>query len=399
MTDPLGRSQVLPYLAGLAQRGHRISLLSMEKPERFAAQGETVRALCSQAGIDWAPLPYRRRPPLIAGWWNSYRLGRQAARLHRERNFDIVHARSDLASLAGRSLWRNGDARFLYDMRALWPDERVDGGAWPQSSPLFRAIYRKFKRHQDEFITRADAIICLTNDAKSLLEGWPGRRPDADITVIPCSTDFDHFSPATAEARLAARQRLGISRDEKVLIYLGSIGSWYMLDEMLDFFGAYRDRHPSARFLLVTPDRPGQVLSAAKEHGLADAVLVREATREEVPAMLAAADLGLFFIRPVPSKRASCPTKLGEMLASGLRIVANGGVGDVDAILRETGGGVTVRSFDRMSYEKAIDVVEALPHDPAAARSKALAWFDVERGIAAYDQIYRKLLTAEGIAA
>ena len=28
MTDPLGRSQVLPYLEGLAKRGHEITLVS-----------------------------------------------------------------------------------------------------------------------------------------------------------------------------------------------------------------------------------------------------------------------------------------------------------------------------------------------------------------------------------
>src|SRR4051794_20204501 len=35
LTDPLGRSQVLPYLTGLAERGHRITVLSCEKPERM----------------------------------------------------------------------------------------------------------------------------------------------------------------------------------------------------------------------------------------------------------------------------------------------------------------------------------------------------------------------------
>ena len=38
MTDPLGRSQVLPYLQGLSERGHEITLLSCEKPARMAAE-------------------------------------------------------------------------------------------------------------------------------------------------------------------------------------------------------------------------------------------------------------------------------------------------------------------------------------------------------------------------
>ena len=40
-----------------------------------------------------------------------------------------------------------------------------------------------------------------------------------------------------------------------VLAYLGSLGSWYMLDEMLDFFKVYASHHADARFLFITPDR------------------------------------------------------------------------------------------------------------------------------------------------
>ena len=54
MTDPLGRSQVLPYLQGLAARGHELTLLSCEKAERSADEA-AVREICDQAGIDWQP--------------------------------------------------------------------------------------------------------------------------------------------------------------------------------------------------------------------------------------------------------------------------------------------------------------------------------------------------------
>lgn len=392
MTDPLGRSQVLPYLAGLAARGHRFHLLSMEKPERFRRDRVAVQAICDRAGIVWVPLTYLRRPPVLAGWWNSLRLGRRASRLHSQSRFDIVHARSDLASLAGHSLWRKWGVRFLYDMRALWPDERVDGGSWPQSNPLFRTIYRKFKRHQAEFIRESDAIVCLTNDARALIEKWPGRRADAPIAVIRCATDLNHFRLPTRKQRASARRKLGIEQEQKVLTYLGSVGSWYMLDEMLDFFAVFRTRHGSSRFLIVTPDATGPILAKASELGIGDAILARSATREEVPEMLAASDVGIFFIRPVPSKRASCPTKLGEMLASGLPIVSNAGVGDVAGILQETGGGVAVQRFDAAAYEEALAALDRLQFDPVAVRNKAKAMFDLNKGVSAYDALYRQLV-------
>ena len=35
MTDPLGQSQVIPYLEGLSKSGYGITILSFEKKERF----------------------------------------------------------------------------------------------------------------------------------------------------------------------------------------------------------------------------------------------------------------------------------------------------------------------------------------------------------------------------
>lgn len=391
MTDPLGRSQVLPYLTGLAAKGHRITLLSLEKPPRFERTGGLIRQMCEEAGINWRPLPYRSSPPIVAGQWNVWRLGREAIKLHRRDQFDIVHARSDLASLAGSALWRRGGAKFLYDMRALWPDERVDGGSWPQRNPLYRYIFRRFKRHQLEFLNEASAIVSLTERGKALIEGWPSRTGSAQVTVIPCCSDYDFFRPATQGARTKAREAMAIPSDAKVLIYLGSIGSWYMLSEMLDFAAAYRRRHQSMRLLIVTPDDPKPILEAADKRGLGELTLVESATREEIPSYLAASDVGLFFIMPVFSKCVSSPTKLGEMLACGLPVVTNDGVGDVGEIVRAINAGVLVDAFSDAAYDTAIRDLEGMQPDAEKIRNQSRHWFDVEMGIGAYDRIYRNL--------
>ena len=45
MTDPLGQSQVLPYLIGLKKKGHAISLVSFEKPDRFQSEATIIKTL------------------------------------------------------------------------------------------------------------------------------------------------------------------------------------------------------------------------------------------------------------------------------------------------------------------------------------------------------------------
>ncbi|HYC96176.1 MAG TPA: glycosyltransferase family 4 protein [Sphingomicrobium sp.] len=394
LTDPLGRSQVLPYLAGLAGRGHRITILSFEKPERMARDGARVRQLCADAGFEWHPLTYHKRPPILSSAYDAAAMERAAIRLHRDRQFDIIHCRSYIPARAGLALKRGYGVKLLFDMRGFWPDEKVEGNDWDLANPLYRAVYRYFKRLEARLLKRADHLISLTEAGMAQLLTRPELRDAAaPITVIPCCVDFGHFPLATSSSQASARQRLGIADDESVLAYLGSLGAWYMLDEMLDFFRAFATRHDRARFLFVTQNDPGLIQAAARARGVdPDRLVVLAATRDEVPGLMAAADLGIFFIKPVFSKTASSPTKMGEMLALGLPIVTNAGVGDVEAMVEAMGCGAAIGDFSDQAYQQALDRIGSLPGRPEERRQRALPWFDVELGIERYDRVYRELI-------
>ena len=61
-----------------------------------------------------------------------------------------------------------------------------------------------------------------------------------------------------------------------------------------------------------------------------------------MPALIAAADLGVSFILATYSAKASCPTKFGEMLAMGIPVIANAGVGDIAEIAARNRSGAIV---------------------------------------------------------
>lgn len=401
LTDPLGRSQVLPYLTGLAARGHRITILSCEKPERMDKDGRKIRKLCEAAGIQWHPLRYHKSPPVLSSAIDAALVSRAAGKLHRSRRFDIVHCRSYIPASAGLRLKSRFSVKFLFDMRGFWPDEKVEGSNWNLANPLYRLVYRHFKRLEARLLRGADHIISLTQAGKDQLLTRPelASKP-RPITVIPCCVDFDHFPLATMQARKAAREALGIAEDEKVLAYLGSLGSWYMLDEMLDFFRVYASKHENARFLFVTPDDLQPIRAAAAQRGIdPDRLIILAASRDEVPWLMNAADLGIFFIKPVFSKTASSPTKMGEMLAVGLPLVTNAGVGDVAMMVEDMKCGVAIRDFSDATYATAIEEVDALSGTPAQRRERALPWFDVQLGIERYDHVYRETLAEKPTAA
>ena len=393
MTDPLGRSQVLPYLVGLSARGHAITLVSFEKPERPAAEAETVRSICERAGIEWRPLRYHKRPPILSSLFDVRAMKRLATSLNRRERFDLVHCRSYMAAIVGHHLKKRFGVPFLFDMRGFWADERIERGFWPAGNPLFRAAYRHFKRLEKGFFHDSDAVVSLTQNARVEVESWPPEsRPQGSVNVIPCCVDLDLFDPDGASLRTGTRGRLGLGASTRVLVYVGSIGGAYLVDEMFALFRAFRDRHPGAKFLFVSRHGRTEIGAAARRNGVeADDIIMVGGSRDEVPALIAAADLGVCFITRSYAAIASCPTKFGEMLAMGVPVIANAGIGDIAEIITDTGAGAVVDEFDERTLAAAIRQVEEAKAASEQVRAAAVRWFALEDGIDRYDAVYRAI--------
>jgi glycosyltransferase involved in cell wall biosynthesis len=123
---------------------------------------------------------------------------------------------------------------------------------------------------------------------------------------------------------------------------------------------------------------------------------VRTVAPSEVAACAVAADVGLSFIAPTPSKQASSPTKIAEYLACGLPVVATAGTGDLDTQLTGAGVGVLVHRLDEAGYRQAADELRRLLRQPGLAgrcRAAAESLFDLETvGAARYVRLYGRLL-------
>ena len=183
--------------------------------------------------------------------------------------------------------------------------------------------------------------------------------------------------------------------DRTVLVYAGSVGTWYLLEEMLDFFVEAKKRIPDLFFLLLINRSPEAVETAIRSRGIAASdVLVRWARHEEMPDYLSAADAGIAFIRPCLSKLSSSPTKYGEFLACGLPLVINAGIGDADTLVRNEQAGVLVRDCTPAAYgDAANDLGAALLRGRAHYRQIAERHFSLaERALPAYRELYSRIL-------
>ena len=393
MTDALGQSQVLPYLLGLSARGYEFTLISCEKPEAFAKGRAKIQSICDEASIDWRPLPYTKSPPMLSTLLDVRRMRALALRLHREKPFAATHCRSYVAALTGLWLKRKVGAKFLFDMRGFWANERVDGGLWRLNHPVYRAAYETVKILERRFLENADAIVSLTYAGRDEINRWGFTH--TDITVIPCCVDTELFDPTriSAEDAAAAKKDLAIPDDAMVLGYVGSVGTWYELPKMMQFFRVWLDRHPNSIFLFVSLEERSTIMAEATAHGVPEAnVRVHPSPRDAMPRFIACMTYALFFIKPAYSKTASSPVKQGELMAMGIPVLCNSGVGDSDRIVRDYGSGVLIERHTVEAYAAAIESLQARHFRAVEIRAGAIDYFDLQKGISSYESLYRALL-------
>jgi glycosyltransferase involved in cell wall biosynthesis len=396
MTDPLGQSQVLPYLTRLSKHHWHFTIISFEKEATYQKNKNAIQHICATANIEWIPLKYTKRPPVISTIWDYLKMQRKARNLYKRSQFDVVHCRSYISALVGLNMKKKFGTKFLFDMRGFWADERVDGNLWNLKNPIYRAVYKFFKAKERSFLINSDVLISLTQAGKDEMLRWniPGLTPEK-ILIIPCAADFEVFKLVTGESRISAKKALGFATSDFVLSYIGSVGTWYLIEEMLQFFGLLQKELPNAKFLILTPDNPDLISKFLKKYDVDPKnVLIKFSERKFLADMAHASDMNIFFIKPAYSKISSSPTKMGEVLAMGIPIICNSNVGDVEEIIEQTGAGICIKDFKNKTMISTIKSIKNYHsnYNAVKIREKSMMFFDLQISLKEYAEVYRLLL-------
>lgn len=398
MTDPLGQSQVLPYIIGLTQEGYNFTLISCEKKERFKENKKTIENICSVNKIDWQPILYTKKPPVLSTIYDVYQLNKKVKQLHKQKNFSLIHCRSYITALIGLGFKQKHNVPFLFDMRGFWADERIDGNIWSKTKFPYNKIYNYFKKKELEFINKSDAIVSLTHEGKKEILSWGKVKvKPSKISVIPTCADLDLFDYKSISGNIikSIKKELNLKEENYILTYLGSLGTWYMIDEMIDFYSTLKVVKPTAKFVIYTADDFGLVKEKIKEKELNENDFIfKTLKRSDVPIYLSISDLSVSFITPLYSKKASSPTKIGEILGMGVPMVCNGDVGDVEKIIKENNCGEIVTTFNNENYLNAIKSIENNANiNKDQLRKGSEAVFSLKRGIQDFNKIYKSILS------
>ena len=394
LLDPLGSSQILPYIKGISKHKKGVVVVSFEKVERLA-QGKDVLLLNLQDySIEWKPLRFTKGLGFIGKFWDLCRMYTKVIIIAYKYNIEVVHTRGHPPAHVGLFVKRITKAKFIFDFRGLWVNERVDKGGWDMNFFFDRLQYRFFKRVERKCLIQSDHIVVLTNKVVDEVMKL-GANKKSRITVIPCCADYDHFPLINKATKIDSRTSLGIPNDAFVLGYLGSAGKMYMLDKFFLLFVMTTKIRTDCHTLLITPDtdRLTKMMDHYLTHDLLERVHIKSVSHDQVPTLLPAIDVMVSLISPTYARIGASPTKMAESFASGIPVVTNSGVGDVQEIVDQLDGGWIVDPHSEdglMETAENLDIISA--KGGRRLRDVSRPTLGLEFATKSYQSVYEKLV-------
>jgi hypothetical protein len=395
--QPLGYSQICRPLLGLARRGFRYKLLSMESRADLAnpARVGELQAELAGAGIDWAYLPYDPAGNARAAGLNLVKLAGKAGQLVLRGDVGLIHARAYHAALVARALKRSLRVPYLFDARGRWIDERLLGGRW-FTNPLVERGARVVER---SLYGNASALVVLTQlHADDIRAGDFGKQDGKRIEVVTTCADFESFALTPRFSRDAQSpipapllERLA---DKLVLGFVGSTNAFYRHRESFQLAREVMERRPDAELLVISAQQR-EFTELAREARIPEQrITVTSVNHKAMPGWLQRIDWAIQLLNGGVAKRGSMPTKLAEFLATGVRPIHFGCNDEVAEWVRRTASGIVLESLEPRQLATAAEVVARSARDRPQlehARDVAKPHFDLASGLDRYESVLREL--------
>jgi glycosyltransferase involved in cell wall biosynthesis len=293
----------------------------------------------------------------------------------------VVSSPTFFAIGSGWLLARLKRARLVVEVRDLWPAIFTELGVLTN-----RWIIGLLERLELAAYAAADTVIVVSDGFRANLIGR--GVPAGQVHTIRNGVCPGEFDPgAAADPRL--RAKLGAGPGDCLVLYAGTHGISQGLTSVADAAAALAGE--PVRFAFVGEGADKQRLrDRVAELGLRNVTLLPGVPHEQVPALLAAADICLVPLRDVPLFSSFIPSKMFECLAAG-RPVVGAVAGEAAQILREAGACV-VPPGDGAALAGAIGTLAADPRRRAAMGRQGRCYVEKYFDRETLARQYRKLL-------
>lgn len=225
---------------------------------------------------------------------------------------DIVIGTSPqpLCAAAAARIADRYDAKFIFEVRDLWPESLAAVGVDSKNSPFYQLL----DGVAGWLYNRADRVVIV---AESFREELVARGVDDEkIQLVPNGVDLapfadDHRVPADV-SQLS---------DKFVISYIGTHGLAHALDTLLEAAHLLR-AEPAVHFLFVGGGAAREPLEReAARQGLGNVTFLGPRPWETSPAYLAASDACVVHLARKPLFERVLPSKIFEIMAAGKPIL------------------------------------------------------------------------------
>ena len=224
----------------------------------------------------------------------------------------------------GKVPFRGFRGKLIFDADGLPIEERIDFAGLKKES--FQ--YKLMKSAETKMLKSADAVITRSQKAIDIHIAHIGESYQSKFSVVFNGRDKNVFAYQPT-IREKVRKELGL-KDELLFVYAGSLGPQYCLNEMLEIFQAYAEKHLT-KFLILTGNTEFAEQNIPTE--LKPHVILKSVPAEKVSFYLNGGDVAFGLRKPTFSMQGVAPIKLGEYLLCGLPVIASKGIGDTEKIL------------------------------------------------------------------
>ena len=395
LSDPLGKSQILPYLLIFKTFIHEIKVISFEKKKKINDIVKIKESL-NKHDIDWKYFSFSRKLFFLGKIIDSIKFFLYLSINLLLKNVDIVHSRGYFPIIFLIFFKKFKNFVLIFDMRGLWFDEKKDIGSLNLNNIFHKFLFFILMKIEKKLIINSEIIVVLTERAKlEIIKKY--KIKNKNIYVIPCCADYDFFTPLNTKQKQKQKIINNIPLKSKVICYLGSIGTWYMIDEMILFFEKKILKHNNNfYFLIISNDISDELVKLInlKNKKLNNRIILLNSSRENLPNILGCSDIMLSFIKPYYSKIASFPTKFAESLAMGIPVISNTGIGDIDIITNSLNAGKIVdlnieNNFTVKDLRKIMEI------DPLQLREKSKNSLSLNFALAQYKNVYNTIVKYE----
>jgi glycosyltransferase involved in cell wall biosynthesis len=234
----------------------------------------------------------------------------------RVENVDVIYATSTPLTVGIPAMvikWLRRKP-FVFEVRDQWPETPIEMGI------IKNRILIKILLWLEKTIYRqSSAIVALSSpmadDVRRIL------TQDKSITVIPNSCDAELFRPSIDGS--AIRREKGWD-DKLVFLHAGAMGKITGLEFIIDVADKLRCYQDILFVLVGEGFRKGALQNKVREFGLTNVEILQSVPKQQLPSILAAADVAIVIIGnfPIIEKHASL-NKFYDGLSSGKPVLLN----------------------------------------------------------------------------